>query len=355
MSEWRRENGRGEISMRCKVKGILCLGLLVWTLYVSFQAQINRGSLAGAGEKLWLKEEEGVLAGDVRRRKRELPKEAAALEFIAWKEQEKAWLWNPQTGKSSQAELLYLCGSSRLLYPGAPVLDGEDRKGCLLGKKAAWELFGSEIAGGLTLYLNETAYQVRGVLSEDSRRIVVEAGDEVMLDQITARIPAGQTRQMAEQTLQASYGISGTPLEFDLLCVLAGAGTAILWACLGIAALLFLRRYETRIGIRRGWKRWVLTSGLVLLWGGFAVSQMAVPVEYLPSKWSDFDFFATLWQEKKEALCYLLRAEKPGPQAGWCALFIRTILFQAVGSLGWLMLGVLPGKGGTMHSSKNVL
>lgn len=338
-----------------KRKGILCLGLLVWALYASFQAETARGRLDGAGELLWLRNEEGIRAGDARKIQGELQEDGAAAEFVLWREQENTLLRNPQTGLSSQAEALYLCGSSRLLYPGEAVLDGEDQKGCLLGRKAAYELFGSGQAQGLTLYLGQTAYEVRGVLAEDSRRVVVRAGAGEVLDQITARIPQGQTRQGAEQTLSAGYGIYGTPLEFDLLCLLAGAGTAMLWVCLGIGAFLILKGYENRVGIRQRWKRRLLAGSLIGLWVFFAVRQVSVPVEYLPTKWSDFDFFANLWQEKGEALFYLFSAEKQGPQAGWSMLFLKTLFFQAAGGLGWLALGALSAGRGTRHSGKNVL
>ena len=70
-------------------------------------------------------------------------------------------------------------------------MDGEDQKGCLLGRKAAYELFGSGQAQGLTLYLGQTAYEVRGVLAEDSRRVVVRAGAGEVLDQIPGADKAG--------------------------------------------------------------------------------------------------------------------------------------------------------------------
>ncbi len=53
-------------------------------------------------------------------------------------------------------------GNSQLLLPSTAMLDGTITDGCLLGEKAAQELFGVTDATGLSVTMDGHTYQVLG-------------------------------------------------------------------------------------------------------------------------------------------------------------------------------------------------
>lgn len=326
--------------MKRIIRGMLCLGLTAFLLYISTQGMAGAAGLGDTQDVLCLQSGEGLQAGDIRRMKREQGEESSFADFVLWGEGGRDFLRNEGTKRSCQTEIFYLCGSSRLLYPGEKVLDEEDREGCLIGRKAAYELFGTDRVQGCTVYLGETAYRIQGVLAEDSCRLYVRAPDDCSLNLVTARIFEDQTYQEVEQILLTSYGISGTRLEFGLLSQIAGIGSLALWAALGIGTYLILGALERRLNMEQKWKKRLVGFSFLALWILFAVRRWPIPEEYLPSRWSDFDFFANLWEEKREALFLLLETSKKGPQAAWVFAFMKTMFCQMAGILGWLTLGI---------------
>lgn len=326
--------------MKRIIRGILCLGLTALLLYVSMQGMAGAKELGETQDVLCLQSGEGLLAGDIRRMKREQGEESSFADFVLWGEGGRDSLQNEGTERSCQAEIFYLCGSSRLLYPGEKVLDEEDQEGCLIGRKAAYELFGTDRVQGCTVYLGETAYRIRGVLSEDSCRLYVRAPDDCSLNLVTARIFEDQTYQEVEQILLSSYGISGTRLEFGLLSQIAGIASFALWAALGIGTYLLFGVWERRLNMDQKWKKRLAGFSFLALWVLFAARRWSIPAEYLPSRWSDFEFFANLWKEKREALFLLLETSKKGPQEAWVFAFMKTMFCQISGIPGWLILGI---------------
>ena len=88
------------------------------------------------------------------------------------------------------------------------------------------------------------------------------------------------------------------------------------------------------------WKKRLAGFSFLAVWILFAVRRWSIPEEYLPSRWSDFEFFANLWEEKREALFLLLETSKKGPQEAWVFAFMKTMFCQISGIPGWLILGI---------------
>lgn len=55
----------------------------------------------------------------------------------------------------------------------------------------------------------------------------------------------------------------------------------------------------------------------------FLKSQVRIPEDYIPSRWSDFAFWSGLWREKLEALKFLVGMEKAGLDYGWAYGFLK--------------------------------
>lgn len=317
------------------------IGLLALALY------LTAGGLKGAAA---LKETEKTLtlvsqgeewkAGEIRAFLREQDGqdgEESGVDFVLWGQEGEVNLLEKETGRTCQAEILFLCGSSRLLYPGGQILDEEDEEGCLIGKKSARELFQTEQVVGRKITFQNRAYQIRGVLEEESSMLLVRAEDQRTLERVTARVGVDQTCLKVQSALEAAYGLTGKELKWRLLYGLAKLGNLALLTVMGLCIAWVVGRSGNR-GVR--WNKgrmciFYLIFGL--LWAVFLGSQFTFPQEYLPDQWSDFAFWSGLWEQTREELQILIKTGKRGPEVSIVLLFLQTVGRQAGGAVLWLL------------------
>ena len=77
----------------------------------------------------------------------------------------------------------------------------------------------------------------------------------------------------------------------------------------------------------------VLAAMLLLFLKGF----VKIPEGYIPTRWSEFSFWARLWETKTEGVRLLLRMPKSVLDAGWMGDFFRA---AAYGLLAEALLGI---------------
>lgn len=317
--------------MKRGVRAVLTLGLAALTLFATWTGLGGAQRLGQTEEYLSLRlEGEGRTAGEFRSAMSEEETEDGA-EYMAWGFEEGKSIQAEGDGKMAEGEVFYLCGNSRLLFWEEPFLDSQDEEGCLIGADLARALFGGVQVKGLKVQLQDRTYQVRGVIDKPVSWIVVRADEERKLDRVNARAVQGKTLEQTAQELTGRLGISGRELEWRLLHWGLAAGNLLLVTVLaaGLGRVLYRRRSSLTT--------WPLLL-LMFLWLWFAGGRIGIPKELLPDRWSDFDFWVQVWEEKKEAVLTLLAAEKRGPELELVLEFFRTLCFQAAAGAGWMFL-----------------
>lgn len=258
-------------------------------------------------------------------------------EYMAWGVEEGAGIRTEGSEKTAEGEVLCLLGNSGLLFPEGPFLDSGDREGCLIGAGLAQALFGGTQVKGLKVKFQDRTYQVRGVIRKPVFWLVVRAGEDQMLDRVNVRVTEEKTLQQTEQEIMGKSEISGEELEWRLLLWWLEAGNLLLVTGLsaGLGSVLKRRRGSLTL--------WPLLL-LFLLWLWFAGRSISVPGELLPDRWSDFDFWIRLWEEKRQAVLTLLAAKKRGPELEMVLVFLKTVRMQTAAGAGIILLTGLLNK-----------
>ncbi len=194
----------------------------------------------------------------------------------------------------------------KALLHGRYFTEGEESV-CLLDEGTAWRLFGSREAGPF-IRMNERPVQVVGILREGRPVCIIPAEEETEFDTVVIRKKdADMSSKITISSLEAVLGgteeqkIDGK-LYFVTACILYFTATAFFVLTGGL--YLFIRKGEN-VSKRKAWIR----RGLIVLSLEVAVLiviagvRVAAPgSDYLPTYWSDFDFFVHLFREKAEQM-----------------------------------------------------
>ncbi len=251
----------------------------------------------------------GKLAREMELRELESEKPVA---FTAWRQKNYQTLENQDLSRSVQGEVVLLARAASPLFPqeSLPPLEGEGD--CLLSEPAAQELFGSAAPLGSKVEWNGQKLTVRSILQTNSLLLLVRAPDEEELDHVTLQVSEGGEPWRILAEFQARHGLSGlwsNPGSWAAtarLCSLLPAVALVLsaiFAFLKTAFALSEYPFVFLVGLSAAGVLWFL-----LLWAtGFSLQ---LPLELLPAKWSDFDFWGRLAAEKREELLRFLVSEK---------------------------------------------
>jgi len=224
-----------------------------------------------------------------------------------WGEEARQEVLCPATGQSAAVTRVYLGGNAELL--GAGQLFWQD--GCLIDTRTAQSLFGTEDCGGQQLFWNGQAYPVLGAVAALRPTVVMRAGREDVMNRCVLALPAENGKAEGEQFL-LRFGLSGKVLDFFPLW-------ALMRNCLLLApAVLVFRLCGRRKALA------LILVGL-LLWRG-----IVIPPEMIPSRWSDFSFWGSLWESQAENFRCMLFTPLGGRQL--------QILLNMVKSMGSSML-----------------
>ena len=133
-------------------------------------------------------------------------KKEEPIDFTAWCEEDGERVTDTDGLRSAIVTRLGLSGNSINIIPYGKSLQETDEEGCLLGERAAWELFGSRDVEGHKIRWGGREFTVRGVLKEpEDVFIVQEPGEDTFLDKITLS-HAQNTREII-RSFRDSYGL----------------------------------------------------------------------------------------------------------------------------------------------------
>ena len=199
--------------------------------------------------------------------------------FSAWTQCRKEPL-KSGSGRTCDADVIAVNGDSGCVYPAGTNLPASDPGGCIIGKKLAEDLFGSDHAMGEKLVWREREWTVRAVVEEPSELCMLQASgikDQLVFDRISIAVPEEDDRRKAVEEFVVSQGLDAHALRWDYLY---GA-------------------------------EWFL--------------------EMVPSDWSDFDGWGENLKQRNKAVKYAKTAEKSAIEESGLSYRRRGVIFYAAG------------------------
>lgn len=236
--------------------------------------------------------------------------------------------------KGVMAEVVALFGQADLYDSQITGFAKEDREGCVLGGKTAWELFGSREVVGKEIFLGEKVYVVRQVLrGRENVLLIHPRTEEWTFHSALLRTGTDNTREQVSSFLMR-HGLSGELSESVFLRIFAGGLLILLPLLMSIHFLKLLGKLLKG----NGWSlyRWAaymaLSAGFLGILIFFLIGSISIPREWIPGKWSDFAFWGERWEEMLEGFRYFLRTPKSYFQAEQMVFFGKSVLAD-VGAL----------------------
>lgn len=258
-------------------------------------------------------------------------------DIVLYRIEEKYMLSNCDLNRTTEAELVELAGNMQLAA-GDCLLQGNfvaasDRKGCVLSKETAYQLFGTVKPIGETIWIlqaeeeriHKVPYEVRGVLNrKDSLCMIQSNRDSYPYIRVKAKgVPLSLVKQRLAGLLP---GETSWYSESDFYI---GIGCFILSLPLWVLLYQFIRWGRQYTGTmktsvwREVWKCGLVIVGIVLVFGIVKMS-IRFSEDYIPTAWSDFEFWGELFRQKIEMIRILIKKEWHWADGdmfrnlGWC-------------------------------------
>lgn len=301
------------------------LSVGAWRSLQSFQAKLT---FLYKGDSTAVSSKEAYLA-----QRENLSSEAEEYEkfaFTVWTQKDVALIESKDLGASVAVPILAVCGRTDLLFSGTEVLDCDSQGKCLLGSHTAASVFGGTDTAGLKIEYNGQEYEVAGVLPEIKDAFVYEISpkEEFLMNRITV-LNDTSNRAYLKNKFTAKFS-PDAEMDYELLLFSAKLFLLLIPLALGVHALHLLAGYgrEAQIfGKEKIFWRVIFIVLLIVLIKMIA-SYLTLPADFVPSKWSDFQFWSELWNAKKESLCLWITEAVYPPDVLFLAYFGKLMLYS---------------------------
>lgn len=246
----------------------------------------------------------------------------------------------PEFERQTQINAVGILGDAALYDWRINNFSEEDKEGCVLDEKTALELFKTRNAEGRTLLLQDREYQVRRVIPWGQRILLFRPTDaSCVYTRVFVKLQNSGNRQKTAEQFLMSYGLAGTVVEERLLkgtalislCLLPGAWFMTLW-------LRAVRERKQCVGEKAAYWLWTgICAALCMLIFTALWKYVRIPADWLPGKWSDFQFWPEKFQEESENLRLYLMMPKTVIQTENTIACFRTTVFSLAAFVIYLL------------------
>ena len=234
------------------------------------------------------------------------------LAVVGWAEESLQSATNLDLGKSaSELNVLAIKGSSNLLVKGSNLF-ADDLEGCLIDNDTSYKLFGSSNCIGREIVYNDRTLVVRGILKGSKSNMIIQIPDDSMkaLDGLT--IDGTDFTLNKIEDFKMRFGISELAINGNVYYMLAKFISmifpiiALVLILIKVISSLFKSRNKpVLVGI-------YIIMALTFIFFKVTNIKISIPLDMIPNKWSDFDFWSKMGKEYKEKIEYVLYMKKYG-------------------------------------------
>lgn len=242
------------------------------------------------------------------------------ISFVtAWSQEKNVMITEEGLGRRAKVALIKVRGAMQDVLPASlrfgAFCTPEDEKGCVLDEETAYQLFGTAQALGNQVWVEGKPFTIRGVAKDELPVVLVleqsKAAKFPYLE-ISCKNPTEEFLSLEFATEE--FAVVEGPFYLGIL-------RQLLWFPLWLLALWGVCAAATKMkaawqqqGFGRAFLIWLLgllAGGLAmafLLKKGWVLFPLPLPDRYIPSQWSDFDFWGRKWEELqrlRQQLLYL--------------------------------------------------
>lgn len=252
------------------------------------------------------------------------------LSFVGWREESLQSVTNPDLNRTANdLDILLINGSSNLLVKGS-MLFKDDKEGCLIDEETSFKLFGSSNCLGRTIVYNEKSLIVRGILKGTKANMMLQLPEDSNLALKGLTIDGtGLTINKIEE-FKSQFGIQEMAINGGIYYIIAKT-IAIIFPILALILILI----KIIISIIKSRKKpilvviylfMIITSIFIV----FKITniKISIPLDMIPNKWSDFDFWSKMWKQYSEKIQYVMYMKKSGIDIYNIENLLKSVLFS---------------------------
>lgn len=252
------------------------------------------------------------------------------LAIVGWAEEALQSANNPDLGKTaSDLDVLIVKGSSNLLVKGSNLFT-DDLEGCLIDSDTSYKLFGSSNCVGREIVYNDRTLIVRGILKGSKANIMIQASEDPsqVLDGLT--IDGTDLTLNKIEDFKMMFGINEMAISGNIYYMLAKLIAlmfpiiALVLILIKVIASLFKSRNKPVLVILYI----LMTIASVFIFFKITNIKIAIPLDMIPNKWSDFDFWSKMGKEYKEKFEYVLYMKKYGVDIYNIENLLKSVLYS---------------------------
>lgn len=252
------------------------------------------------------------------------------LAIVGWAEEALQSANNPDLGKTaSDLDVLTIKGSSNLLVKGSNLFT-DDLEGCLIDSDTSYKLFGSSNCVGREIVYNDRTLIVRGILKGSKANIMIQASED------SSQVLDGLTIDGTDLTLnkiedfKMMFGINEMAISGNIYYMLAKFIAlmfpiiALVLILIKVISSLFKSRNKPVLVILYI----LMTIASVFIFFKITNIKISIPLDMIPNKWSDFDFWSKMGKEYKEKFEYVLYMKKYGVDIYNIENLLKSVLYS---------------------------
>lgn len=236
------------------------------------------------------------------------------ISVVGWTEKSLQSATNPDLNRNvNELKVLAIKGNSSLLFDGA-LLFQDDKEGCLIDTETSYKLFGSKYSIGKEITYGERKLIVRGIHNGTKSNIIVQ-----LLDEDTDTLD-GLTIDGTDMTLnkieefKTQFGIKEMAIKSGLYHSIAKLLSMAFPIIALVLILIKVIVYFFKAKKKPVLKAIYISMAIITIFIFFKVTRLnlSIPLDMIPNKWSDFDFWGRMWKENIEKIQYVMYMKKYG-------------------------------------------
>lgn len=236
------------------------------------------------------------------------------ISVVGWTEKSLQSATNTDLNRTaSDLKVLAIRGNSSLLFDGA-LLFQDDKDGCLIDTETSYKLFGSTHSIGKEITYGERQLIVRGIHDGTKSNIIVQLldDDRDILDGLT--IDGTDMTLNKIEEFKTQFGIQEMAISGGIYHNFAKVFAMVFPIIALVLILIKVITHFFNAKRKPVLKIIYISMAIISIFIFFKVTKLniSIPLDMIPNKWSDFDFWSKMWKENIEKLQYVLYMKKYG-------------------------------------------
>lgn len=236
------------------------------------------------------------------------------ISMVGWAEKSLQSAYNPDFNRTiNNLKVLLVSGNSSLIIDG-PLLFEDDKEGCLIDEETSYKLFGSKHAVGKEIIYNDRSLIVRGIHKGTTSNIIVQLLDDSQESMTGLSFDGTEFSFNEIKDLTNTLGFKEMPINASLYYNLANAIMMIFpiiaLLLIAIKVIVYAMKAKNKPILLFIYLCMIIILGTIFL--KITNIKITIPLDMIPNKWSDFDFWGNLWREYIEKFKYVMYMKKYG-------------------------------------------